>query len=243
MNEWWTAAVYVVAGVVVGAVLGALVRRFLGRSKRREALRQVARPTSALVFWLFVAAGLVAAVASTSPETLDPIPSDVLAWLPRVGVAGLILIAGYVLGTLAAAAVNRTAVRATGRRQPVAEAATRFAVIGAATVLALSQLGIDTTILNILVAAVAFGTAFALAGVAIAGGRHIARSVAAGKAVADLVEPGRRITLGGYTGPIVKITATHVVIALDDGSQAVLPLSESDHAPLLIHDTTAQTRD
>jgi hypothetical protein len=235
MNEWWRAAGFLAAGVTVGVVAGVVSRRWLDRPKRRHALRQAARPTSALLFWLFVAAGLVAAVASTSPESLDPIPSDVLAWLPRAGVAGLLLIGGFVLAAISATAVGRAAARATGRRQPLAEGATRLAVIGAAVVLALSQLGIDTTILNIIVAAIAFGIALALAGIATTGGRHIARSVAAGRAVTEHLVPGVRITLGGHTGTVRQVTATHVVVALEGGDEAVVPLSVADHSSLVIH--------
>ena len=71
------------------------------------------------------------------------------------------------------------------------EATTRVAILAAAAVLgAKPQLGIDTTILNILVAAVALSVTLALAGIAVVSGRHIARSVAAGRAVADLITPG-----------------------------------------------------
>jgi hypothetical protein len=235
MNEWWTAAAYLAAGTTAGVVVGVLTRRLLDRPHRRLALRQAARPTAALLFWLLVAAGVVAAVASNSPETLDPIPSDILHWLPRAGVAGLLLIAGYVFATLATAGVGRAATRATGRRQPVAEATTRAAIFAAAGILALSQLGIDTTILNIVVAALAFGIALALAGIATVGGRQIARSVAAGRSVADILVPGTRITLLDHTGAIERVTATHVVICLDNGDDAVLPLSATDHNPLVVH--------
>lgn len=158
-----------------------------------------------------------------------------LGWLPRAGVAGLLLIGGYAVATIASAAVGRAATRATARRQPVVEATTRIAVNGAAAVLALSQLGIDTTILNILVAAAAFGVALALAGIAVLGGREVARSIAAGRSVSHLLTPGSRITFTGYTGTIREVSATHVVLVCDDGATAVLPLSAADHAPLIVH--------
>lgn len=240
MNDWWRAGAFIAAGLVIGALAGALARRVLDRPTRRAALRQAAKPTAALLFWLFVAAGLIAAVASTSPETLDPIPSDLLAWLPRAGVAGLIMIGGYVVATVATTATRRLATRATGHPQPIAEATTRLAILGAAAILALSQLGIDTTILNIVVAAAAFGVALALAGIAVIGGRDIARSVAAGRAVADLIAPGVRITLSGITGSVDRVTATHVILVLDDGDAAALPLSETDHGSLLIHRTDGE---
>ena len=235
MNDWWSAGAFIVAGLLVGALAAALARRVLDRPTRRDALRQVARPTAALLFWLFAAAGLIAALASTSPETLDPIPSDLLAWLPRAGVAGLIMIGGYVVAAAAATGTRRITTRATGHPQPIVEATTRVAILAAAAVLALSQLGIDTTILNILVAAVALSVTLALAGIAVVSGRHIARSVAAGRAVADLITPGTRITLSGHTGSVERVTATHVVLTLDNGDTAALPLSATDHGALVIH--------
>lgn len=237
MNEWWRAAAYVGAGVLAGIVAAGLTRRALDRPQRREAFRQAAKPTAALLFWLLVAAGLIAAVASTSPETLDPIPSDILAWLPRAGVAGLILIAGYVVATLATATVARTATRATGRRQPAAEAITRAAVLGAAGVLALGQLGIDTTILNILVAALAFGITLAAAGIAVVGGQASARSVAAGRSIAPFVDTGDRVALGATSGQVEAVTPTHLVVRDDDGDRVLLPFALTDEHPLRIRRT------
>lgn len=237
MNDAWRAGAYIAAGLVIGAVAAGLARRLLDRPHRRDALRQAARPTAALLFWLILAAGLVAAVASTSPETLDPIPSDILAWLPRVGVAGLILIAGYVLATVTTAAVARTASRATGRRHPVAESITRITVIGAAAILALTQLGIDTTILNIVVAAVAFGIAGAAAGIAIVGGRHTAHSVAAGRSLAEHLEIGERIRVGEHAGVLDQVTATHLVVVDDRSHRVIIPFCLTDTTPIVAEAT------
>jgi small-conductance mechanosensitive channel len=238
MNEsWWWAAAFIASGLVVGTFAGVTVRRLLQRPGQRLAVTQAARPAAAFVFWIFVASGLIAAVASASPDTLEPIPSDLLAWLPRAGIAGLILIAGYVLATIASAGVSRTAARASGSRQPLLDSATRASVLGASIVLALTQLGVDTTILNILVAALAGGVVVALAGIAIIGGRDIARSVAAGKALAPHLEPGTRLTMAGHTGELTQLTATHAVISLDDGDLAVLPLTLAGASAVIVHST------
>ena len=60
-------------------------------------MQEIAGPASIFVFWLATSAGVVAAMAMTNPETLEPIPSDILRWLPNVLAAGLILLVGYAL--------------------------------------------------------------------------------------------------------------------------------------------------
>lgn len=236
MNDtWWWAAAFIATGLAAGTIAAITARRVLDRPSRRSAVRQAARPVSAFLFWILVAAGLVAAVASASPDTLEPIPSDLLAWLPRLGVAGLILIGGYVIATAVATGVARTAARATGSSQPFLEAATRMAVLAAAIVLALTQLGIDTTILNILVAAVAFGVTFALGGIAIIGGRDTARSVAAGKTISEHLELGDRITIAEHTGTLEQLTATHAVIATDAGNAVIIALASTTSRDVVIH--------
>lgn len=236
-DSWWYAAFFIASGLVVGAVVGIVARRLLDRDGRRPALRSAARPAAAFGFWLCVAAGLIAAVASSSPETLEPIPSRVLRWLPAAGVAGLIVIGGFVLASIVSVGIGRASHRATGRRQPLLESAARIAVNSAAIVLALTQLGVDTTILNILVGAVAFGAAAALAGLAISGGHPTARNLAAGRAINAHLNDGDRLSIAGHTGQLLQLTATHVVLGTDDGETVVVPLAECDRGAVVIHST------
>jgi small-conductance mechanosensitive channel len=223
MNDtWWWAAGLIAAGLVLGVIASVAARKYLGAAGRRPALREAAGPAATLLFWLFVAAGLIAAVASSSPTTIEDIPSDLLGWLPRLGVAGIILIAGFVIATIASTGVARAASRATGRRQPAVETTVRLGVIAGAVVLALTQLGVDTTILDLLVAATAFGVALALAGIAVVGGRDTARSVAAGKQLSEHLEVGARVTIGNHTGTLQRLTATHAVVITGSGDTAVV---------------------
>lgn len=234
MNEtWWWVVGLIAAGLILGAIASAIARKYLGDEQRRPAIREVAMPAGTLLFWLFVAAGLIAAVASASPTTIEDVPSELLAWLPRLGVAGIILIVGIVLANVASAAVARTVRRATGQRQPVVEATTKTAIIAGAVVLALTQLGVNTTILDILVAALALGVAVALAGIAIVGGRDTARSVAAGKSLSEHLEIGARISCHGHTGTVERLTATHAVVASANGDRSIVSFALMDD--LIIH--------
>lgn len=224
MDEPWIwALVAIVGGVGVGAVGGVCVRRFLGREDRRSEVRHIADPAGLFVFWLATATGIVLAIAVSSPETLQPIPRDILEWLPRVGIAGLFLLAGYAVGVAVATAIGRTAGRVSGRRQRGLERAVRSAVFAAAAILALSAVGIDTTILSILVAAGAFGFAIALAGIAVVGTRHVAGHIAAGRTLQANLRPGARIRTTELCGTVIECQVTHVVLEAADGARQLVP--------------------
>ncbi len=234
MNDtWWWIGGLIAAGLILGTIASALARKYLGNEQRRPAVQEAARPASTLLFWLFLAAGLIAAVASASPTTIEDVPSDLLTWLPHLGVAGIILIVGFVVANIGSAAVARTARRATGQRQPAIEGTVKAAIVGGAVILALTQLGVDTTILDILVAATAFGVALALAGIAIVGGRDTARSVAAGKSLAEHLEIGSRVTFNGHSGTLTRLTATHAVIDCGAGERKVVSFSSLNDITLL----------
>ena len=77
-------------------------------------MQEIAGPASIFVFWLATSAGVVAAMAMTNPETLEPIPSDILRWLPNVLAAGLILLVGYALSVVVSGSLSRGFRQATG---------------------------------------------------------------------------------------------------------------------------------
>ncbi len=224
MDERWTwSLVAIVGGLGVGAIGGALLRRFLGREDRRNEVRHIAGPAGLFLFWLATSAGIVLAIAVSSPETLRPIPRDVLVWLPRVGVAGLFLLAGYAVGVALATAIGRTAGSVSGHRQRGLERGVRSAVFAAAAVLALSTIGVDTTILGILVAAGAFGFAITLAGIAVVGTRHVAGHIAAGRTLQTNLRPGTRIRTKELCGTVVECQVTHLVLEGADGERQLVP--------------------
>lgn len=228
-QRWLLAGAALVSGLVIGAVVAALARRFLGDPARRPALRSIAGPTGLFLFWICVAAGIVIAIGVTAPDTLRPIPGDLLAWLPRVLAAGLILLAGYAGGGAVSVAVAASAQRALGRRPAGLEQALRWALVGAAAVLALANLGVQTILLQILVAGAVAGLALALALIAGLGGQTVAASVAAGRTLGPDLQVGDLLEVGELSGTITAIRPATVVLAAgthgtDGDDRLVVPL-------------------
>lgn len=230
MSETWIRAIASVAGgFVAGAVLAWAARGLLRASHRRPELREIAAPVAAFMFWLAVAAGVVLAVAAVEPQTIEDIPADVLAYLPRVLAAGLILLAGRALAVATAAGTGRAVARAVGRPSPQVATVVRVGVNLAAAVLALAQLGVDTTVLVVLSAgaAVSFGLSFAL--LVGLGGRDAAREIAAGRYLRRFVVPGSTVRSGALEGSVVALHPLTLELATADGRRLHLP-----HSHLLV---------
>ncbi|MFG3690203.1 hypothetical protein [Micromonospora sp. NPDC047740] len=200
------AAVAVIGGVVVGTVGGGLTRRLLRHGPRTQKLRVVAAPAAAFVFWVALATGIAIGVGLLAPDALRPLPGRTLAYLPRVLVAGLLLITGYAAAAATAVVLSGGLARATGRTRREAALSLRIAVMTTVTLLALSQLGVDTTILTLAAAALLFAAALAVALLIGLGGRDLAREIAAGRYLRRIVQPGDHITTGQLTG---RITTLH----------------------------------
>lgn len=211
-NQWLIAAIAVGVGLSVGAVGGAWLRRSLQKATNRTAVREIAAPASLFLFWLATATGVIVATATLSPDTLQPLPGQVLNWLPNVIAAGLVLLVGYAVAAAASRSIARAFERATGNRSRLAERTLRAAVIAGSTVLALGQLGVETTVLIVLAAGVVFSAGLAAALLAGLGGRKVAQSIAAGRALTPHLDEGRQIRLGTDTYTIVELQPATAVL-------------------------------
>jgi small-conductance mechanosensitive channel len=227
------AVVAVIAGVALGTLGGGLTRRFLQRDQRAPRLRLVAAPAAAIVFWVALAAGIAIGVGLLAPDAVRPLPEHVLSYLPRVLVAGLMLITGYAAATATAIILSGGLARATGRTRREAALSLRIAIMTMVTLLALGQLDVDTTILTIAVAALLFGTATALALLIGLGGRDLAREVAAGRYLQRIIRPGDHIETTRVTGRVTTLHPATIEVETEPAGTLHVPhthlLSDSIH--------------
>ena len=209
-----------VGGLVLGSIVAPITRKRM-TSRPQEAIRDSAKSAGSFVFGLSCALGLIGALGVASPDSLKPLPGDLAKFLPRAVVAGLLVIGGRIVAGIVITAVGRAMLRATGRQPKGLLRTVELGIIALVSLIAAGQLGIDTTILNILVAAIAFGSALAIALLIGTGGRDVSGEIAAGRAIARYLAVGDRVTVGEIDGTIAAMQPTVVVVATATGSVAV----------------------
>jgi len=223
-NPWIYAAGAIIIGLLSGVVGAALVRRIIlkGREDRPE-INDASKATSTFIFLFFVAIGVIVAIGFTDPTNLEPLPADILRKSPRILAAGLILIAGRAIAYAFGGMANNAFGGSTARVRSQLSASGRFVIYAVAGVLALSQLGVDTTILTIIAAAALFGVAGAFALLVGLGGRTLGGELAAGRYLHRLVRVGDVVEIGDLAGTVVMLHPASVEIAESDGSTVHVP--------------------
>jgi small-conductance mechanosensitive channel len=223
-------------GSRVASRVGRLLRsRDAEREVRGVALqRPVAEAVGSVVFWLVFLFFVAAATEALGLPVVSAWLSGVAAYLPRLLLGALIVMLGFLAGTLVKSALAATAASA---RFAYADALGRMAqgiVIMASTIVAFDQLGIQVTFLTVLAAIV---TGALLGGAALAfglGARTAVSNIIASHYLLKTYRVGHRVRIGDFEGRIVEITPTAVVIATADG-QAMVPAKEfSERASLLL---------
>lgn len=236
IDPWIYAIGAVIVGLLAGVVGAALVHRIIvdGRRERQEA-RDAARATSTFLFLFFAALGVIVAVGFLNPETLEPIPADVLRRSPLVLAAGLILIAARATAFAVTGMINAAFASSTGRIRVQMAVIARAVVYVVGVVLALSQLGVETTVLTMIVGAGAFGAAGAFALLVGLGGQEMGGELAAGRNLQRLVRIGDQITVDGLSGRVAELHPTSIELTLRDGDSLHLANTRLSRGDLIVH--------
>lgn len=228
------AAALVLAGWVVAWLLRGLVARLLARLEwltrtgavqsgvRRLGLeRPVSDIAARIVFWVVFLLFLTAATEALRLPVLATWLSGVSDYLPRVLVAGLIVLAGLLAGGLArnavAAAATATGVAYGGLLGRAAQAAIALIAI----VTAVDQLGIDsrflTLTITVVLGSVTGGTALAFG----LGARTAVSNIVAAHYLRQTYRIGQTVRVDGVQGRILEITPTAVVLDAPEGRTLV----------------------
>jgi small-conductance mechanosensitive channel len=219
------AAAVLAVGLALAFVARAVVVRLLARAlpERDGRPSPQARSAGRGVLWFLVLASVVVAASLLAPDLLADVPAQVLRFLPRLGVALVILWVGAVaaglLGQVAEASLRGVGVpraRLLGR-------VVYWVVLGLAVLMAADQLGVETGVLQaalfllLLTAGVTVAIAVGL------GGRALAGNVIAGRYVDDRFAVGERIEVDDWKGTIVEVGLASVTISDAQGELVEIP--------------------
>ncbi len=165
-----------------------------------------------IVFFFLLLSFATSAVMLMGLTAIASLLQNVLAFVPRAISAAIIIIFGSMLArflgetvTNMAGNVNITYNRALGK-------IIEYTLVAFVVVLAISTLGVDTTILT-----TALTILIAAGGLAIAltfafGAREAARNVIAGHYIRQSFSPGQQIEMGDYRGRLRSTSGTYTVL-------------------------------
>lgn len=167
-----------------------------------------------LLFFILLALGALG-LSDVVLTTLN----SFFAFLPRLVTATIIFLVGAFIARIAGDAISAVSLQANVPSGRVLGQAVRYSILLVTLILALEELGVQTTILTtivlIIVAAVGFGLALAFG----IGNRRLAHSIMASFHAREEFVQGQLLTVGQYTGGLVRIGATKTL--LDTGSEQV----------------------
>ena len=221
--DWVWAGAAILGGFVCGSILSRVVRQTL--EKRRGRLEQLAPAAASLSFSLALVIALLVALGFVQPDSLEKLRDDTIDYLPRAMSALIVVILGGVVGTIISTGARESIGRTMGRLGEQIPTVLKGVITAFSVILAASQLGIDTTVINIVVAAAVFGLALAFALVVGFGSRPVATEIASGRALRRLVRPGDIVTSNTIGGKIVAMHPTAIELEVD-GAITLVPNTE-----------------
>jgi flagellar biosynthesis protein FliQ len=211
------AIIVLLIGWLVGRLVGKLVtqglravkfdqvaeRAEVGSFLRNAGVRMdPAAVVGALARWFIYIVFWQAAASILGFPQLTQILNEVLAFIPRVIVALVILLVGALAGTLLARVVRGSLRTANFGDADLLAAIARYGVIAFAVVAALSQIDIAPAIVNTLWTAVIGGVALAFALAVGLGSRDAMGSLAAGRVIRTELQPGMQVSVNGQPATI-----------------------------------------
>jgi small-conductance mechanosensitive channel len=211
-------------------VPGAVLRRGLPQPTIE---RQVSDIIGLIVFWAVLLFFVAAAADALGLAVLSTSLAGLGFYLPRLIGATVIAVVGLVVGNLARDAVTATAAAAGAPFAAAVGQIARVAILVAAGLMAVAELGIDitllTAVLSVTLLAVlgAFALAFGL------GARAAMSNIIGAHYLRQTFEAGQQVRFGDVEGTISAITATAVVVRVPEG-QIVIPAKHFSETPSML---------
>jgi hypothetical protein len=175
------------------------------------------------VFWLFMLTFVLSAADTLGLDNVTQTIDWFVAYLPNVIGAAVILVVGLLLAHLLRGVV-RTSVAGIGLDYSNAVANAVFGlmvvIIGS---LAITQLKLETTLINqvLLVLLVSTGAAVALTlGL---GTREVTRNLISGIYAREVFDPGMNVDFDGLNGSVREVGAVNTVIVSEHGESFYVP--------------------
>lgn len=168
-------------------------------------------------FWLMILFAVTLATRILGLVAFSAWLDRVVAYLPTLLAGGFIILAGFVISTLARDLTAAAVASARLAHAAVFARGVQAAILVMALVLGINQIGIDVTLLITLIAILAAAITGALALAFALGSRNFVSNLIGAHYLQQLYTPGQRAIIGEIEGEIIEMTPVGVVLATGRG--------------------------
>lgn len=190
-----------------------------------------------IAYWLILLVFILAAAESLGVGGMRETLRDIVAYLPRFIAALLILIFGGVIARLTGNSVGSLAERSGISGGGILGRGLRYVLLLFVAVIAIGQLGVETTLL-VVTATVLIGSIAAALAVSFGwGSREIARNVMAGFHAREAFIPGQRLTVRGRTGKLIAIGNVKSLLETEEGTVSLPNSAFTEEEVTVYHDS------
>lgn len=212
----------------------ARTRAIGARTRDSRAFRSIPAMVGGLVHWTVLLFFAVAAVDALGLPAVSRVLSLVIAFLPKVLASLVILLIGLWAGDFTHDVVSRAAAGAQVDRADLVGRAGQVLVTLVFLIIAIDQLGIDSTIL-IISLSIGFAAAFGAGSLAFGlGARQAVANIIAARYVRRSYRPGDTVRVGGLEGRILEVGDTAVLLDSADGRAMVPATTFLDEVSTLV---------
>lgn len=177
----------------------------------------VAELIGRLVFWIVLLVFVLAAAESLGLQGLAGTMGGLIAYLPKVFAAGVILLLGGLIARLVGDAIGAFAAQSGAQAGVALGQAVRYILLIFIVILAVEQLGIEATLLTAIATVVFAALALAVAVAFGLGSRELARNIMAGFHAKESFSIGQKLTVREHTGRLVAIGSVKCVLETGTG--------------------------
>jgi small-conductance mechanosensitive channel len=187
------------------------------RVKQPHSYSAAPRIASRIVFWVVMLFFILAAAEVLELEVISGLLTGVTAYLPRLLAGLLILFIGLWFGEVTRAVLTRTGARIGVEQGEILGRLGQVLVLLIVFSVAAGQVGIDNSVLVVLIATL-FGVMSGAVALAFSlGAKTTIANMLAAQSVARTYNAGDIIRIGDIKGKILRITRTGLVLETDEG--------------------------
>lgn len=229
----------IVIGLIVGRLLAAGIERVLsvigtdristgvglsGLLRGAGITKDVSVLLGTLAYWVVVLLFVMAAIQTLGLATLSDALAAVVGYVPNAALAAIIVVVGLIFANYLRDLVTGACREAQLPQSELAGQGARVTAILLTVLMAVTELGVDTSLLNMVIVLLVAGAMGAMAISVGLGARKTIANMLSAYSVKHVLRVGQHVQVGELQGRVTVITPTSVVLETE-GRRMVVPAS------------------